>query len=215
MDYQIGRIVQALKEKGMYEDTLILFSSDHGDMMGDFGAIGKRTMMDSSCHVPLMIKYPGRTPGHRGEPCSLVDIAPTILHYAGIDYDPSEFDGVDLFSDSDREVVFSQHGCGANGTYMVTDGQNKLVYLAKTGKYYFFDTLPEQRNNYDPENPVVAGLKAKLDAYRAGDCNRAHDSVTYEKYTKTHPHYPGRMDHTYLHEEERNAIPPMYTIDLA
>ncbi len=214
VDYQVGRIIQALKDKGMYEDTLILFASDHGDMMGDFNAIGKRTMVDASCRVPLIIKYPGQEPRKRKEPCSLVDIAPTILNYAGIDYDSAEFDGKDLFSEFNRDVVFSQHGCGVNGSYMVTDGQNKLIYLAKTGKYYFFDTVPEQRDTYDPENPEVLRLKEKLDAYRNSDCNPAHNSATYEKYTKTHPHYPGRMDHTYLHEEELKAIPLGYTIDL-
>ena len=214
VDYQIGRIIQALKDKGMYEDTLILFSSDHGDMMGDFNAIGKRTMVDSSCHIPLMIKYPGAAPARRDAPCSLVDIAPTLLHYAGIDYNPADFDGVDLFSDYDRDLVYSQHGCGACGSYMVTDGKNKLVYLAKTDAYYFFDSVPEIRNHYDPANPVVTALKQKLDAYRSSDCNKSHESVTYEVYTKTHPHYPGRMDHTYLHEEELAAIPSEYKIDL-
>ena len=65
VDYQIGRIIQALKDKGMYEDTLILFSSDHGDMMGDYNAIGKRAMVDSSAHIPFIIHYPGQEPGFR------------------------------------------------------------------------------------------------------------------------------------------------------
>lgn len=214
VDYQVGRIIKALKDKGIYDETLIVFSSDHGDMMGDYNAIGKRAMLDSSCHIPLMIKHPGLSHRRTKEPCSLVDIAPTLLHYAQADYDSAEFDGVDLFTDYERDYVFSQHGCGADGTYMVSDGTSKLVYLAKRDKYYFFDSLPEKANCYDPQNPVVALFKARLDAYRASDCNKAHDSVTYEKYSKTHPHNPGRMDHSYFHDEELNAIPEPYRIDL-
>lgn len=214
VDYQVGRIMDALKAKGMYDDTLIVFASDHGDMMGDYGAIGKRTMVDSSCHVPLIVHYPGKGHAHREAVCSLVDIAPTVLSYAGVAYDPAEFDGVDLFSAYDRKYVFSQHACGVKGTYMVTDGKNKLIYRREDGSFYFFDQIPETRNVYDPENPTVKELTQVLEGYMASDVNRAHDSVTYEVYTKTHPHYPGRMDHTYLHEQEAAAIPAGYTIDL-
>ena len=214
VDYQVGRIIAALKEKGMYDDTLILFSSDHGDMMGDYNAIGKRTMVDSSCHVPLMIHYPGLSHEVRTQPCSLVDIAPTVLHYAGASFTPEEFDGVDLFGQSGRTYVYSQHGCGSGGTYMVTDGQNKLVYSAARNKYYFFDQIPETRNVYDDVNPKVQEMREKLDAYRMSDVNKAKESKTYEQVTKTHPHYPGRMDHALLHDAELAAIPEEYHIDL-
>ena len=46
------------------------------------------------------------------------------------------------------------------------------------------------------------------------DTNQKDTSKTYEKVTKTHPHYPGRMDHTLLHDAEASAIPPEYQIDL-
>ncbi len=50
-------------------------------------------MVDSSCHVPLMIHVPGHGHERRQDPCSLVDIAPTLLRYVGAPYDPREFDG--------------------------------------------------------------------------------------------------------------------------
>lgn len=214
VDYQVGRILQALKERKMYEDTLILFSSDHGDMMGDYHAMGKRTMVDSSCHVPFMIHYPGRSHEERTHPCSLVDIAPTLLSFAGAAYDPAEFDGVDLFTDSAREYVYSQYGCGDTGTYMVTDGENKLIYRAATDRYYFFNTVPEERDIYAENPPKAAEMCRKLDDYRASDVNKTKRSKTYEPVTRTHPHYPGRMDHASLHEKEKAAIPAGYRIDL-
>lgn len=214
VDYQVGRIIKALKDKGMYDDTLIVFSSDHGDMMGDYGAIGKRTMVDSSCHVPLMIKYPGAEPGRSGDVCSLVDIAPTLLHYAGAKYDADEFDGVDLFGENGRKYVYSQHGCGDVGTYMITDGTHKLIYRRAEDRYFYFDHIPEEHECYDAADPTVSEMKRFLDEYINSDVNKTRSSVTYEKVTKTHPHYPGRMDHLYLHDAEAAAIPGEYKIDL-
>lgn len=214
VDYQIGRIIDALKAKGMYEDTLILFASDHGDMMGDYRAVGKRTMVDSSCRVPFLLHYPGRAHEVRCQACSLVDVAPTLLRYAGVPYDPAEFDGIDLISAVPRRYVFSQHGCGRAGTYMITDGRYKLIYRAENDRYYFFDHAPEAQDLYDPADPVAAEMRMRLDAYRAGDRNPAQQSETYEPVTKTHPHYPGRMDQQLLHDAEAAAIPPEYHIDL-
>lgn len=214
VDYQIGRIVAALKERGMYEDTLILFSSDHGDMMGDYGAIGKRTMVDASCRVPLLIRRPGCEHEERKEPCSLVDIAPTLLRYAGAACSPEEFDGVDLFGDHRRKYVYSQHGCGSTGVYMITDGKNKLVYRAANHQYYFFDEVPERRNVYREGDPGIQEMRRRLDAYRDGDVNRTPESKSYEKMTRMHPHYPGRMDQEFLHGQEAAAIPAGYRLDL-
>lgn len=214
VDYQVGRIVDALKRRGIYNDTLILFASDHGDMMGDYGAVGKRTMVDPSSRIPFMIRYPGVGGSVRHEPCSLVDVAPTLLGYAGAEYALDEFDGVDLFGGSKRKYVFSQHDCGERGTYMVTDGERKLVYRAANDRYYYFDALPEERDVYSERQYECVEMREALDAYRHSDRNMSKRSETYEPVTKTHPHYPGRMDQKLYREVEAAAIPSGYRIDL-
>jgi len=214
VDYQVGRIIKALKDKGMYDDTLILYTADHGDMMGDYHATGKRTIMDSSCRIPFIMHYPGAAPQVRTDVCSLVDVAPTMLSYAGIAYDPSEYDGIDLFGDEKHTHVFSQYGCGDNGVYMVTDGQNKLVYHASGDRYYLFETTPAERDTYSPENPTVQVLKPLLDAYRASEQNKSVTSTDGETYSKRHPHYAGRKDQSLFHDEEAARIPEGYRIDL-
>lgn len=213
VDYQVGRIVDALKRKGMYEDTLILFSSDHGDLLGDFGACGKRCMMDPVCHIPFMVRYPGEKHQFRDDVCSLTDVAPTLLKFAGIPYDPAEFDGIDLFGPNRHEYVFSQYACGEKGTYMVTDGRNKLIYNSMTGRYFYFDTIPEKRNTYSEENAGAQKLKLILDAYRESDAGIPGSSGTNDPKVLP-PHYVGRMDHKYLHDLEMAAIPQGYHIDL-
>lgn len=214
VDYQVGRIIQKLKEKDMYQNTLILFASDHGDMMGDYKAVGKRSMVDSSCHIPFMIKYPGHQPSVRKDICSLIDVAPTLLSYAGVPYEEGEYDGLDLFGEGQHDFVYSQHGCGKNGTYMVTDGERKLVYSEAAKRYYYFEQIPEIENVYSPNNPKVVEMKKYLDDYRKSDKNKESESKTYENYTLFHPHYPGRMDHMMRHDEEAAAIPSEYEIDL-
>ena len=87
VDYQVGRILDTLKKKGMYDDTLILVTSDHGEMLGDYRNMGKRTMLDGAAHVPFILKVPGGKHTVRHDVCSLVDVAPTLLSYAGVDYE--------------------------------------------------------------------------------------------------------------------------------
>jgi arylsulfatase len=86
IDLQIGRIISALKEQGLWENTLIVFTSDHGDHMADFSQLGKGTMLESSVRVPFFIKPPGATPDKKeySEVLSLIDLYPTFLDYAGI-----------------------------------------------------------------------------------------------------------------------------------
>jgi choline-sulfatase len=216
VDYQIGRIIQALKDKGMYEDTLIVFTSDHGDLMGDYNCIGKRVMVNAACHVPCIIHYPGVEPGRRDDLFSLVDMAPTMLGYAGIPYDKAEYDGVDHFHGEKHDYVYSQFGLREKGTYMITDGVNKLVYAGKSDRYYFFEECPEEKDVYSESNPKCMEMKALLDKYIADDKGTDRNSPTDETgYTRRHPHYPGRVDHKMRKADEAAMIPEGYKIDLA
>lgn len=114
VDYQIGRILKALEETNQLDSTLIVFTSDHGEMLGDYDCFGKRSMHDGSVRVPLLARLPGVFEGGERieQPVSLVDLAPTFLNLAGISDDKHSFDGVDLVrivnGSCDREFVFSQ-----------------------------------------------------------------------------------------------------------
>jgi len=86
IDVQIGRIIASLKEQGLWENTLIVFTSDHGDHMGDFSQLGKGTMLESSVRVPFIIKPPGHKPDKQefSEVINLIDLYSTFLDYAGV-----------------------------------------------------------------------------------------------------------------------------------
>ena len=218
MDYQIGRITDALKKRGMYDDTVILFISDHGETLGDYRHAGKRTMLSSANRIPFILRVPGAEGGERSDPVSLVDVAPTLLSLFGIDYDPAEFDGIDILSGKHQEV-YSQYECGEKACYMVAAEKDKLIYSREYDKYAYFDECPEHVNKYEEGGERVEYLKALLDAHMANDkCNIAKNPMKKEgggpKKKKIQDFGNGRMDHVYRAEEEIARIPEGYKLDM-
>ena len=86
IDDQVGALLGTLEERGMLENTLVLFVSDHGDMLGDHYRIQKGVPWEQSVRVPLAAWLPGQAPvGEVASPVEISDIAATILEYAGLD----------------------------------------------------------------------------------------------------------------------------------
>lgn len=87
MDDQVGRILQRLDALGLTDNTLVIFTSDHGDMVGAHGCVGKSifSFYDDLVRIPLCIRFPGRIPPGTviDQPVSQVDFLPTILDYLG------------------------------------------------------------------------------------------------------------------------------------
>jgi arylsulfatase len=84
----VGRILRALDALGLAEDTLVVFSTDHGEMMGDHGLFQKSKPYEASARIPFLVRFPGRVAaGQRAtERVSLTDLMPTFLAAAGVDY---------------------------------------------------------------------------------------------------------------------------------
>ena len=80
VDTHIGTVLDTLEECGLYDDTLVVFTSDHGDMMGGHQLLAKCLMFEEAVRVPLLIRLPGQRQGKRiGGPVSQIDIVPTLL----------------------------------------------------------------------------------------------------------------------------------------
>ena len=98
VDAEIGRIIDHLKRSGDYENTLIVFTSDHGEMLGDHYLFGKFGYFDAAVHIPLIIRAPGanQTRSTRVDRFTeAVDVMPTILDILGREI-PSQVDGRSL-----------------------------------------------------------------------------------------------------------------------
>ena len=106
IDAQLGRIWAAVKERGDWDDTIVVLTSDHAEMMGDHLMLGKGGFFDGSYHIPLIIRDPRRrkTGGRQVDAFTeAVDIMPTLLDLAGGDI-PPHLDGHSLapFLDGDE-----------------------------------------------------------------------------------------------------------------
>lgn len=90
VDSEIGKVLDALREKGMWENTLIIFTSDHGDGAAAHKWAAKLSLYEESSKIPMIVVYPGKIPAGKTDNSNLIsqiDILPTMLDYAGIEED--------------------------------------------------------------------------------------------------------------------------------
>ena len=86
VDAGIGRVLKTLEQSGLADQTIVIFTSDHGDMFGDHAMMLKGAMHYDGCtHVPLLIKTPGRAAGQSDALVSSIDLAATALSLAGVE----------------------------------------------------------------------------------------------------------------------------------
>lgn len=200
IDYQVGRILDALESTGQLENTLIIYTSDHGEYLGDYESFGKRGMHDSAARIPLICHMPGRFDGGRvvDEPASLVDVAPTVLGATGAEIDDHPLDGVDLLSVSegrtDRPGVHSQFQRGENAVYMLAAKRWKYIYSAPDDRELLFDAVEDpletRSKAHAPFMSSITGVMRRtlVEMLRAGGEDAALDGDTLRKYpTKTMP----------------------------
>lgn len=170
IDEQIGKIMDALEGKGLLENAIVVFTSDHGDCLGDHGHIQKWTMYDEIVRVPTLVWAPGRlSPGLRVNGLvQLMDLAPTLFELAGIPW-PSERAARSLLpliegKGDGHEVVFAEHSAdnvlkGVEFVTMVRTRDWKLVHYLNQdwGELYDLHDDPHEIHNLwdDPGSQQV------------------------------------------------------------
>lgn len=159
IDHQIGRFFAYLRWKGLWDNTLVIFTSDHGDMMGDYGLFFKSHFFEGSGRVPMILRPPrnwdGVTPAQRfDKPVCLMDILPTFLEAASGEV-PDHVDGVSLLptlygDDPIGDRIFhGEIGGEAQRHHCLTDGHTKYMWFRSGGAEFLFDldTDPQELNN--------------------------------------------------------------------
>ena len=97
VDAQVGRIMEALKNTGLEENTIVVLWGDHGWHLGEKGITGKNTLWDRGTRVPLILAGPGIKSGQKcGRPAELLDLYPTLVDLCGLPKTPHELEGVSL-----------------------------------------------------------------------------------------------------------------------
>ncbi len=173
IDQEVGRILAALDEMQLAENTLVIFTSDHGELLGDHGLWLKGPFhYEPLICVPLLMRLPSRIPAGQvtSELFSLADIAPTCLAAAGIS-DPEGMDGVNQLpmlegkaKSLHQEVLveFFDDPHGVRCKTIVTNDLKLTWYQGQTyGELYDLAADPHERTNCW-DNPEYAQHKARL-----------------------------------------------------
>lgn len=194
IDEQVGRIIQALKEKGMYDNTIICFTSDHGDMMGDHYHWRKTYAYEGSSSIPYIVKFPKSMKVEKPagsvieNPVELRDFLPTFVDLAGGNV-PADMDGKSLATlvceknpewrrwiDMEHATCYSDH----NYWCALTDGKIKYIWFVHTGEEQLFDLVKDPKETKDVSRERK--YKKQLEELRAAMV--AHLSERGEEWMK-------------------------------
>ena len=163
-DEWIGKILKRLEELGLEDHTLVVFTADHGEMLGDHGMSSKFVFYEGSAHIPLLMRLPGVIPAGTvvKAPVAQIDLFPTILDYCG--QSGHDSDGRDLRpliegrENGAERVAVSEWPSPAVPGYMVFDGRWKFLF-GRTASARSLDALydlqsdPNELNNLIGHNP--------------------------------------------------------------
>jgi Arylsulfatase A and related enzymes len=201
LDQQIGRIVDWLRANDELENTIIVYSSDHGDMLGSHGYLNKQMYFEESAKVPLVVNWHGHIPaGQRKQPISLVDHAPTLLGLIGLDGLP-DMDGTDQSA-----VLQDPSAAGQKAVYLYSyvpchqalfrPLQSWRAIVTEKEKYvasqdgdavalYDLENDPYEQRNLATDNTFVQ-LKAQLSALLADQVAHHDGYQAWQNLLKNH-----------------------------
>lgn len=156
IDKQIGKIVDALKRKNLLDTTIIVFSSDHGDHLGDHGLLYKSTYYESALMVPLIISGPGVAEGQRCRSfVNWLDLHATFFSIAGIQIpDHAQGKDIGLLLEKPDEIIKTEAFSEMLGNAMIKTNKYKLVLCDDgTGELYDLEETPLEVTNHfnDPD----------------------------------------------------------------
>ncbi len=175
-DAWLGRLEERLRDAGLWEDSLVIFWSDHGEEFGEHGAWEHgQSLFEEQLHVPLLIRMPGQREGRRVEDfVTLLDLAPTILEICGAQAGdgmhgrslaPVLEDGASLQA---RPVFIEACDVGPirKGWF---DGRHKLIYDVQERRFSLYDVIADPAERHDihglPGSPELAGPEEDLLAW--------------------------------------------------
>lgn len=198
IDHQIGRLISALVEHQLMDNTIILFTSDHGDMMGDHALCMKARPYQGSIHVPLFISGPEHLVGawHQtsDQLAELRDVMPTLLDAVGAPV-PPHIDGHSLLHGADREYLHGEHTLGAESNHFILTKKDKYIWYSQTGAELYFDLQQDPKETHNAiHDPACADRVAALRALLVAELDGRE-----EGYSDGEKLIVGRPPQTCLH----------------
>jgi arylsulfatase A-like enzyme len=167
IDHQIRVLIGALREEGLLDNTIICFTSDHGDMLGNHHMWAKRLFYENSANIPMIlvgVKGDERV-GYNQVDDRLAgwqDVMPTLLDLCGIEI-PDSVEGMSMVGDKRRDWFYGEVGEDAHATRMIRDERHKLIYYAVGNYSQLFDLETDPRELSDlATDPAHAETLARL-----------------------------------------------------
>jgi arylsulfatase len=182
IDYEVGQILDTLRVKGLLDNTVIIFSSDHGDYLGDHNLIGKGHFFESSIHVPLLARVPWAAgTAVKQDLVALSDVTATMLSFAGCEVpaymDSVPLPGLGIDAHSPRESII---GTLAGG-WLIYDGVWRLSKYG-TGEALLFNLQQDPLEQQDlMEDPGSAAELRRLDAELTRALMRSMDASFFDR----------------------------------
>ncbi len=168
IDHQLRYVLGTLREQGLLDNTVICFTSDHGDMLGDHGQWAKRLLYESSANIPMILLGvrgdPRTAPGQVDERLvALRDVMPTLLDLAGVQV-PSSVEGLSMVGEARRSHLYGEISEGPMATRMIHDGRHKLIYYPVGNQRQLFDLADDPREQHDlSDSPAHRPLLDRLE----------------------------------------------------
>ncbi len=197
LDHNLGQIMSALESSGLAETTTVIYTSDHGDNLGERGLWGKSTLYEESTSVPLIMAGPGVARGTCATPVSLLDVAASIPAHFGQRFDS---DGTPLPQiaaappDPERPILSQYHAVGAvSGAYMLRKGRYKLhYYVGFAPELFDLQEDPEELRDL-AQDPEWAGVLAGMEAHLCAELDpEAVDAMAFADQDAMIAGYGGR-----------------------
>jgi arylsulfatase A-like enzyme len=165
VDAEVGRLLGALRARGLYDGAIVVFTADHGEGLWQHGVLEHGVIWNEQLRVPLVMRFPGGTlpPGaerRMTKLASLIDVMPTLAAAAGLPLDTAQFDGIDLFSAS-RDTALAQREIRARvwpaENFALVGLDWKYTYFADADPLLFdLAADPHETRNVIADHPHVA-----------------------------------------------------------
>lgn len=200
MDHQIGRLIQAMYSDDCFENTIILFTSDHGELLFDHGMFRKVQPYQGSVNIPLLVRGGKKLPGWQDQPpvcdtlTELRDIMPTLLSAAGC-HIPESVEGMDLYPAltggkmPERGWLHGEHSGAALSNHWIVTPTDKYIWWSQTGREQYFRLTDDPRELHDGIADPGAQERVALLRKRLMESLRGRP----EGYTDGQRLIPGRM----------------------
>lgn len=198
IDHQLRIILGTLREEDLLDNTIILFTSDHGDMLGDFGLWAKRMFYEGSSAIPMILidtAHGTRVKANHVDSrlVGLQDIMPTLLDLAGIAI-PSSVEGMSMVQSKTRPFLFGECREDAGATRMIHDGRHKLIWYPSGNMFQLFDLEIDPREQIDySEHPDYQTIRNQLQELMLHELHGV--DVDWVKNGKLHGFNPAKHEY--------------------